>query len=172
MRELIYGAALFVAATAQVTVAPLFPIEGAVPDIVLVTLVTLATWAGPRTAMVSLPIVAIFLGFGSDREPGLLIIAYLPLLPLSLVVDEANLPLNRFGQVLLTGAGTGLWARLVMSAGAFVSGAAVSLSGLLFLVLVPGLLLDILLLTFAYLPFRLMGMNARPMTLQRSTFSG
>jgi len=172
MREIIFAAALFLAAIAQVTVAPLFPIQGAVPDFVLVTLITFATWAGPRTAMVSLPIVAVFLGFAGNREPGLLILAYLPLLPLGLFIDEANLPFSRFVQVLLTAAGTGLWARLVMSAGAFIGGAEVSLSGLLFLVLVPGLFLDILLVTFAYLPFRLMGKQARPMTLQRGTFSG
>jgi len=170
MRGLAIGAALLFAALAQVTVAPLFPIEGAVFDFMLVTLLTITVWAGPRAAMVSLPFAAIFLGFAGDRSPGLLIIAYLPLVPLAFVVAEANFPLNRFLQSIVVGVGAGMWARLALSAGAFIGGADVTLSALLFLVLVPGLFLDILLMTFAYMPFRLAGMTARPMTLQRSTF--
>jgi hypothetical protein len=170
MREIVVAVAVLFAALAQVTVAPLFPIQGALFDFVLVTLITVAVWAGPRAAMVSLPFAAIFLGFVSDRAPGLLILAYLPLLPLAFVVAEANLPLSRFVQTVLVGAGVGIWARLVLSLGAFVGGAEFTLSGLLFLVLVPGVFLDILLVTFVYLPFRLSGMHARPMTLHRSTF--
>ncbi|MGE5594837.1 MAG: hypothetical protein ACM3S1_02240 [Hyphomicrobiales bacterium] len=152
------------------TVSPLFPIRGAVPDLMLCVLVATAVYAGPRPAMAAIPAGAILLGFSSDRAPGLLLIGYMPLVPAAFMLEEARLPLNRFLQTLIVGAGTGLWARLMLSCGAFAEGAAFSLSGLLFAVLVPGLILDILLVTFVYLPFRLLGWTARPMTLQRSGY--
>jgi hypothetical protein len=163
---------LLIVATAmvQVTVAPLFPISGAVPDFALVLLVTLAVFAGPRAAMLAIPFTAIFVGFATDRAPGLLIIAYLPLLPLALGLQEWRVPLNQYMRVLAAGGGTGLWIRVVLALAAIAQGADVAAGALVFQVLLPGLFLDLALLTIAYAPFRLIGWSGRGMNLQRGGF--
>lgn len=171
MRGLAAALGLLMGVLAQVTVAPLFPIRGAVPDFVLAALVVITVYGGPRAGMVTVPFAGLLLGFASGRAPGLLIMAYLPFVPLASFADDANLPMNRMVQSVLVGAATGLWARLALSMAAVIEGATLDLSGLLFAVLVPGVILDILLVTIVYLPFRLLGWSARPMTLHRSGFS-
>ena len=103
VKALLIALLFFTAALAEVTVAPLFPISAAVPDIPLVTLVVVTAYAGPYAAMLGIPFVAICLGFASDRSPGVLLIAYLPLLPLAAILEESSLPLNRFARTLITG---------------------------------------------------------------------
>ncbi|MCC7364343.1 MAG: hypothetical protein IT303_08205 [Dehalococcoidia bacterium] len=167
MRGPVVALLVVFAALLQVTVAPLFPVRGAVPDFVLMSLVGIAAYAGARPAMVAMPLAALFTSFTSDRAPGLLIIAYLPLLPLAFVLAEANLPLSRFVQTMIAGVATGLWARLMLSLAAFAQGAAFGVGDLVFIVILPGMLLDFMLVAMAYLPFRLIGWNAQPVGLQR-----
>jgi len=155
---------------ADVTVAPLFPIRGASPDFALVTLMMLAVFSGPRTVMVALPVLSVLLGFSTDRAPGLLLLGYLPLLPLAAYLDRGPLPLNRYAQVLAVGVATGLWARLLLAFGAIAQGADLQISALLADVLVPGFFLDVGLITIVYFPFRLVGWSPRQMTLQRGGF--
>ena len=155
---------------AQVTVAPLFPISGAVPDFALVLLVTLAVFSGPTSAMLAIPVTAIFVGFASDRAPGLLIIAYLPLLPLGLLLQEWRIPLNQYLRVIAGGGATGMWIRGVLAIAAVLQGANIAVGPLIFQVLLPGLFLDLALLTIAYVPFRLIGWSGRGMNLQRGGF--
>ena len=101
-----------VTALAQVAVAPLFPVSAAVPDYALVVLVILTVFAGPTTVMLAIPLMAICLGFASDRSPGLLLMAYLPLLPLALYAEDSRLPLNRYAQMVVAGVAAGIWARM------------------------------------------------------------
>jgi cell shape-determining protein MreD len=158
---------ILVVALSQVTVAPLFPIAGAVPDLMLVTILCLAVYSGPRTAMWAIPVAAVLVGFTSDRAPGLLLLAYLPLLPLAFALEEARLPLNRYSQVALVGVATGLWARSLLAFGAVAQDATFSPTVLVRDLLLPGALLDLALLTLVYVPFRLVGWSPRGMTLQR-----
>lgn len=153
---------------AQVSVAPLFPVSAAIPDWALVTLVMLAVFAGPNTVMLALPLMAICVGFDSDREPGLLLMAYLPLLPLALFIEESRLPVNRYAQMTLAGVATGIWARTILALGAIAGGAEPAIGTLAFGLLVPGLLVDFVLLTVVYTPFRVFGWSGRGMSLQRS----
>lgn len=155
-------------ALAQVSVAPLFPVSAAIPDFALVTLVMLAVFAGPGTVMLALPLMAICVGFDSGREPGLLLMAYLPLLPLALFIEESRLPVNRYAQMTLAGVATGIWARTMLALGAIAGGAEPAIGTLAFGLLVPGLLVDFVLLTVVYTPFRVFGWSARGMSLQRS----
>ena len=163
---------LLIIATAmvQVTVAPLFPISGAVPNFPLVLLVMLAAFSGSTAPMFAIPVTAIFVGFASDRAPGLLIIAYLPLLPLGLVLQEWRIPLNQYMRVVAAGAATGVWIRGILALAAVVQGANIAIGPLIFQVLVPGLFLDLALLTIAYVPFRLIGWSGRGMSLQRGGY--
>ena len=164
-------AVLFVTVTvAEVTVAPLFPIRGASPDFALVTLVILAAFSGPRTVMVALPVLSVLLGFSTDRAPGLLLLGYLPLLPLAAYLDRGPLPINRYAQVLAAGVTTGLWSRFLLAFGAIAQGADPQMSALIADVLVPGFFLDLALITIAYFPFRFVGWTPRQMTLHRGGF--
>lgn len=155
-------------ALAQVSVAPLFPLSAAIPDYALVTLVILTVFAGPATVMLALPLMALSLGFASDRSPGLLLLAYLPLLPLSLYVEEARVPLNRYAQMAVAGVATGAWARTLLALGAIVGGADPAFGALAGQLVIPGVFLDLALLTLVYVPLRLLGWTGRGMSLQRS----
>jgi len=151
---------LVLAALMQVTLAPLFPLDGAVAMV--------AMTAGPRAAMVALPALCLAASFTSDRSPGLLIIGYLPFLPLATVLEEAALPVNRFLRVLAALVITGLWARLVLAGGAFAQGADFAPAALIRDILIPGVAVDGLLLSLLYLPPRLMGWAPQPLTLRRT----
>ena len=165
MRQTALAVALLAIALAQVTVAPLFPVAAAIPDVVLVTLIALAFFSGPTPVMIALPLVALVLGFESSRQPGLMLLAYLPLLPIALFFEESNLPLNGLAQFNLAGALTGVWARSVLAFGALTAGAAFDLSTFLFQLLLPGLLLDVVLLTVVFIPIRIMGGQLKTLTL-------
>lgn len=170
MRAAATALAVIFAALAQVTIAPLFPIRGAVPDFVLTTMVVVAVYAGPRAAMVALPFAALFTAFTTDRGAGLLIVAYLPLAPLAFLLAEANLPLTRFMQTLAVSAATGLWARAILSSAVLLQGAAFSPRDVFFIVLLPGVVLDLILVAMVYAPFRLARLNPQPATLQGSSW--
>ena len=172
MKALMVILLLLLACLAQVTVAPLFPISGAQADLPLITMAVLAVYAGPTTVMFGLPLAALFLGFGSSREPGLLVLGYLPLLPLGLVLEEWRVPLNRYARTLVAGGVTGLWLRSVLAAGAMVSGAPLAIGALIGQVLIPGLIFDLALLTLAYVPFRFVGWSGRSLSLRREGYWG
>lgn len=157
-----------VTALAQVTVAPLFPVSAAVPDYALVVLVILTVFAGPTTVMLAIPLMAICLGFASDRSPGLLLMAYLPLLPLALYAEDSRLPLNRYAQMVVAGVAAGIWARMLLALGAIAGGADASFGAMAGQLVIPGIFLDFALLTLVYAPFRLLGWSGRGMSLQRS----
>jgi hypothetical protein len=170
MKALLVAFLLFTASVAEVTVAPLFPVSAAIPDLPLVTLLIVAAYAGPNSAMLGIPFVAICLGFASDRSPGLLLLAYLPMLPVAAGLEEFRVPLNQFSRVLLTGALTGLWMRGLLAAVAVLQGASLPIGTLIAGLFIPGLVLDIALLVVAYLPLRLIGLDGHRMTLQRGGF--
>jgi hypothetical protein len=158
----------FAAAVFQVSVAPLFPLKGAVVDVVLVTVVVLALNAGPRAAMAAMPFAALFFAFLSGRSPALVLLAYLPLLPLAAYLEEAAVPLNRFSRLLAAVALAGGGVRLTFAASAYAQGAEFSLLPLLFDVLLPGLILDVVAVTVVYLPRRLVGWQPRALGLRRT----
>lgn len=156
-----------VAAVAQVTVSPRFPLESAVADVVLVTLVLSTAFAGPRVAMLAIPFAAVCLGFASSREPGLLLVAYMPVLLLARWAETAQVPLSGYWRLTGVTLATGAWARCLLAAGAVVGGADPAFAALVTIILVPGAALDWVLLSLAYLPHRLVGWDIRPMDVQR-----
>lgn len=158
------------AAVLQVTVAPLFPLGSAVPDLVLTTLVTVAVYAGPRRAMVAVPLAAVLLSFTTGRSAALLLVAYVPLLPLAALLAEGHVPLNRFAQTVTGGVLTGVWARTTLALGAIVGGADPQVMTLLFAILVQGILLDAFTVTAAYLPWKVIGLHPRSLSLARTGY--
>jgi hypothetical protein len=155
---------------AQVTAAPFFMVSAAQADLLLVSLAILLVFQGPKVAMVSLPVIAVLLGFVSDRSPAVLIIALLPLLPLAYWLEEAAPTVARYAQTLFAVGVTGLWARTVLSITVFAQGAPVDVGALIFQVLVPGLILDLTLLSLAYLGCRLLGWEPRSLSPARQRY--
>lgn len=162
--------AVFAAVLAQVTVAPLFPLGAAIPDLVLGTLMAVAVFAGPRKAMFAIPVAAILLSFASDRSAGLLLLAYLPLLPIAVLLAATPLPLNRFAQAVVGGIATGIWARMLLASAAIAGGADAEPAALVFSLALPGVLLDALVLASCYMPFRVAGREPRALSLQRTGY--
>ena len=160
--------AVIIAGLAQATVAPLFPIDAAVAELPLLTLALIAFTAGPRQAMVCAPIAALCTGFATDRAPGLLLLGYLPLLPLALVLEEAELPLPRYPRVLVAVVACGAWMRGILAASAMAQGAPVVVSPLVGDIIVPGMLFDAVLVSIAYLPLKLVGWSPRSVSLRRA----
>lgn len=165
--------AMFVllAGVCQVTVASLFPLRGAVVECGLFTVLLLALASGPRAAMLGLPFAALAIGFASDRAPGLLILAYLPVLPLAAYVEEIRLPVARYLQLLGVALLCGAWARAVLVTGPVIEGAEFDAWVFLRDVIIPGLPLDALAFTAIYFPIRMIGRGADSLTLQRGRYA-
>jgi hypothetical protein len=166
VKESAVGVVLLLAVLLQVTVAPLFPVAGAVPDLTLLMLATVTVFLGPRWGMVCLPIVAVLLGFLTSHEPSVFILAYLPLLPLAAWMSGSGMPPTRFMQAIAAGALTGVWARTLLAAGAMASGADADIPGLIAVVLIPGLVLDLALLALAYAGCRVIGWEPQRASLR------
>lgn len=158
------------AAIAQVSIAPLFPVRAANFDFAMASLALLMVFAGPRTAMAALPLVAISLGFVTDRSPALLLAGYLPLIPAAAFVADLNAPIGRYAQLAAVGAATGMFVRLVLGLAAVAHGAAFPVGDVFLQLLLPGLFLDIALLTILYFPFRFVGWEPQRMSLRRGGF--
>lgn len=161
---------LILAAIAQVTVAPLFPVGGVVPNLALMALVMVGMFGGARAVMLGTPVLAISLGFLSDRSPALLLLAYLPLLPLAAYLDTATVPMSRYLQTLSTMVVVGLTLRVLLALAAMSSGAELTIGVLLWQVAFPGMILDAALLTLAYVPLRFVGLVPRALTFERGTY--
>ena len=170
MKLILFVGLMVILPLVQVAIAPLFPIAGANFDFALVVLALLMVFAGPRVFMVALPVTALLLGFVSDHSPALLLVAYLPMLPLAAYVADLRVPLNRYAQTLLAGAATGVFARLLLSLAAVAQGADFGLSYALGQVALPGAFLDLGLLTILYFPLRFVGWVPQPTSLQRGGF--
>ncbi len=158
------------AAICQVTIAPLFPIWGVTFDFVLLTLILIAAFGSPQRAMLCVPIAALAYGFLSGREPGLLVLCYLPLLPLGLFLEEATVPLNHYARTMVALVSTGVWVGMLLVLGAVVGGADATLGQVIIGVLLPGAFLDFALLSIVYVPLRLLGWSGQGMSLSRGGY--
>lgn len=168
MSYLLTAVVVLLAPLLHTSVAPLFPLEGATPDFVLLASLAIAVGVGPRAAMAAIPVMVLGLWLGSGRSVLLLMAGYLPLLPLGFALESSPVPLNRFARSVLAVVATGAWARLLLSMGAFADGATFSLRELTGDVLIPGAILDAMLLVLLYAPFRLAGATGRSWTPTRT----
>ena len=158
------------AAIWQVTVAPLFPAWGVTFDFLLLTLVVMTAFGSPQRAMVCIPVAAVASGFLANREPGLILLAYLPLLPLGFYLEGARVPLNHYARTALVLAATGAWARLLFVLASVVGGADATPGLVLVQVILPGAFLDLALLSMVYVPLRLLGWSGQGMSLSRGGY--
>ena len=117
--------------------------------------------------MVLTPLVALFTALSGNRAPGLLLIGYAAIIPIGYVLDRYGMPPGHYPRILATAILSGLWIRLVLSLGAMASGAELAVLELLRSVLIPGVLIDAVLITLAYGALRLFGYGRMTFGLQR-----
>jgi hypothetical protein len=170
MKAAAFGAGVLLASIAQVTVAPLFPVAGATPELVLLLLVLVAAFSGPSPVMVLTPVAAVAVGFLADRSPGLMLLAYLPPLPLGFAIEDSSVPVNHYLRTLAMMVVTGVWARALLAVGAIAGGADGAFGMLVTDVVLPGMILDGALLSVVYIPLRVAGWTGQGLTLQRSRY--
>ncbi len=154
---------------AQVSVAPLFPVAGAVVELPVILLLLLAIFAGPLPVMIGLPVLVLLLGFAANVEFEWLVVAYLPLLPATAWLQRRRaIPQIPYLLILVAAILAGVWARAVFAAVAMASGASPDFAALLTDVLVPGVALDAAVLSAAWLACRSLGWEARSLNLERA----
>lgn len=161
---------LLLLAYVQVTAVPFFMVAAAQVDLLLVSLALLMVYQGRKTAMICLPVIAVLLGFVSDRSPAVLVLALLPLLPLAYWFEEGGPPVSRYVQTMIAVGATSIWARVLLATTTFAQGAQVDITALALQVVLPGLVLDLTLLSLAYLAFRLLGCEPRSLSPMRERY--
>lgn len=142
-------------AVGQAAASPLFTAADAAPAFGVVFLALLTVYRGTRVGMVMTPLLAIAEAWLRGLEPGILLLAYAPVVPLAASVTGTAWPLLGPG-LRLTGAvvAAGAWARLLGAAIVVLGGASTDVSTFVFALIVPGALVDALLTLAVYLPLR------------------
>ncbi len=149
------GLAVLFIAVGQTAAAPLFTAANAAPAFGVVFLAVLTVFKGSRTGMIATPVLAIAEAWLRGLEPGVLLVAYAPVVPLADLASRGGRPLFGPG-VRLTGAVllAGAWARSTALLVVVLGGASVGVSAVVFQLLVPGALIDMLLVAAVYVPLR------------------
>lgn len=163
-------AVLLFAVLYQATVSPLFPVAGTQGDVLLVTLALFAVYGGPKSAMWAIPLGAVLLAILTGRSPGLLLIGYLPLLPLLVLFEASNLPLGNYARTAAAVVLTGFWSRVVLVAATLIQGGNAGVSLIAIDLLLPGIFLDFALLTLVYVPQRALRWRQASMRLERGGY--
>jgi hypothetical protein len=170
MKALAVLISIVLVCAAQVTIAPLFPLLSAEASFLVVTLAILVVFAGPRTALIATPLMAVFLGFASDRSPALLLLSLLPLPPLAYWLSESQIPMSRGVQLFAVVAVVGAWSRGLLALSAVAQGAEAEFGTLITDFLLPGIVIDGLFFTLAYVPCRLLGLEPRSLSPYRERY--
>ena len=165
--------ALITAAIFQVAVAPLFPFSIAQFDIPLVFIAWIALFRGPRTAMWVVPAMALLLGMMTFRSEALFLLGFLPVVPLIALsgVSYSNFIFGNYWRVLLVVILSGAWARTIFALSAMSQGADPAIGILIGNILIPGVFLDGALLTLAFAPSRLIGLDVANTALTRGGYT-
>ncbi len=139
------------AAAVQSSAAPLFALSAATPAFALLVLGLLTIFRGQTTAMVATPVLAVAEAWARGVEPGLLLLAYFPLVPLVDVLRERTLSVSGPGLgLLLAVLLTGVWARSVIAVAAIVDGSSASALDVIALLVLPGFVLDLVITLITY----------------------
>ena len=173
MSALLTFLALFAVVIFQVTVSPLFPFSIAQFDIPLVFVAWTTLFRGPKTAMWVVPVAAILLGMLTFRSPALFLLALLPVVPMIAIsgVSYTNFLLGNYWRSLLVVMVAGAWARTLFALAAIAQGADPAFGTLVGSIIIPGIFLDGTLLTLAFAPSRLIGLDVANMALTRGGYT-
>ncbi|MCS7294364.1 MAG: hypothetical protein RMK15_06745 [Chloroflexota bacterium] len=142
MRIIAMGAGVLLAAAAQVTVAPLFPLAGAAAELPLVAAALLGWRHSVRATLVFVPLAAAATAAVAGRDLGLSVIGYAAVVPALAIAEERRWPFGRWLGALAALIAAGAWFRLLLVAAAVLDGASVTPAGVLAHALVPGAAAD------------------------------
>ena len=171
MRASLTVVLLLATVLAQVAVAPLFPLLGAVVELPVIVLLLLAIFAGPHAVMIGLPVLVLFLGFSTNVEFEWLVIAYLPLLPCAAWIQRHRaIPQTPYALVLVMVVAAGFWARAVFSAVAMASGGGLAIGPVVTDILLAGAVLDVAVVSVVYGLCRWVGWPVRSLDLEQAGF--
>jgi len=149
MRGLLLVALSFAACAAQLSVAPLFPLSGAAPDLGLILFAALSWRLGVASLLPAVPAYAAFFALLAGRSPLLSFVAYAGAASAFLLaarpVPGSRRPAERVGgaAALAALALAGLWSRATFAVGSILAGASAGPWTLLSELLLPGALLDL-----------------------------
>lgn len=165
--------AMFVVVIFQVAVSPLFPLSIAQFDLPLVFAAWTTLFRGPRTGMWVVPVMALLLGMLTFRSPALFLLGLSPVVPLIALsgVSYSNFLLGNYWRALLVVCATGAWTRTLFALVAMGQGADAAIGILVAEIIIPGIFLDGALLTLAFAPSRLIGLDVANMALTRGGYT-
>ena len=170
-RALLIAAAVPGAALAQVAIAPLFPLQGAVAEFPVVVLLLLAMFAGPYAVMAALPVLALMLGFSTNIGFEWLTLAYLPLAPCAAWIQRQRaIPQTPYALALVMAVAAGVWARGTLAGVAMVEGASPGFGTLALEVILAGAVFDAALISVGYFLGRRLGWSVRSLDLRTAEF--
>ncbi|GEM_PF-2093126 len=154
------GIIIVITILAQVSIAPLLPISGALIDTNLLVIVFISSYLSRKIALGALLFLTLLAGSITNISYEWIFLAYLPAILLihffGLITKDPSPHLIR---ILAVGAITGIWARILMSLVAFSEGASISLITVFTQILAPGILMDILAIAIFYGIFQIVGLN-------------
>lgn len=142
MRMVAVAAGILLIATAQVAVAPLFPVLGSTAELPLAAAAILAWARGVKSLTVALPAIAIATGLVAGRDLGLYLVGYAALLPASALAGAYRWPLGSWPGALVALVATGIWFRSLLVVAALLDGAHVTAPEALRYALLPGAVAD------------------------------
>lgn len=171
MRAIFLWLLVLVTVLAQVAIAPFFPVLGTIVHFPVVMLLLLAIFAGPHAVMFAFPVLVLFLGFSTNVEFEWLALAYLPLLPCAAWIQgEHRIPQTPYALVLVMTVAAAVWIRGIFVLVAVGSGADATVGEVFVEILLPGVMLDGVILSLAYGLCRWIGWPTRSLELERVGF--
>ena len=171
MRALLLVLLVLATVLAQVAIAPLLPLAAAFVQLPVVMLLLLAVFAGPHPVMIALPVLVLFLGFSTNVDFEWLVVAYLPILPCAAWIQRQRvIPQTPYTLVLLVTVAAGIWARAILAGAAMTSGASPAFGPIFSDILLPGTVLDAVVLSVVYGTCRWIGWPTRSLDLERAGF--
>jgi hypothetical protein len=164
MKGIAVVVAVLVIPVAQYSVVPYFDVSGTVVDLMLITLALLVAFTSVGAMLAAIPAMAILAGLISDSSIVVLVLGYLPLLPLAYTF-ETELPydLPTFARLAIAVALTSVWVRLLGAAMLLIEGASFGPAELLTASILPGFLLDTVAFLIVYGILR--GVRLKPVSL-------
>lgn len=173
MKSALTFAGLLLTAILQTSVAPLFPFSLAQADFALLFVAWIMFFRGPHTSMWVVPTLAVLLGFMTNHSPALFLLGFMPVVILASVlrVDGTNLLLGKYWRAAGIVVATGTWTRSLFALIAIVQGADPSIGVLIGSIIIPGIFLDWALLTLAFVPSRLIGLDVANTALSRGGYT-
>ena len=154
------GIIIVITILAQVSIAPLLPISGAIIDTNLLAIVFISSYVSRKIALGALLFLTLLVGSITNIPYEWIFLSYLPaILLIHFFGLNTKNPRPYLIRMLAVGVITGIWTRILMSLVSFSEGVSALFTTVFTQILAPGILMDILVIAIFYGIFRLVGLN-------------